>query len=105
MPRTREPEGDGTISEMAIVDTFTKLIFDQEEAQYDALERHVIRTLRLVDASVAVDNYRDMGCYLRAMGVEEMIQLVGRVRAQLGSNLHCTDTARGRAAILDRRAH
>lgn len=92
-------------SEMAIVDTFTKLIFGQEENQYDSLEQLIIQTFRLVEANVAVDSYLEMGHYLRAMGVAEMIQLVARVQAQLDGGPHYTAGQAAGDSILNRRAH
>ncbi len=72
-------EGDlGTVSEMAIVDTFTKLIFGTQE--FSAIEGIIIRNFRAVEASVSHDNYTEMGVYLRNLGVREMIQLVTRLR-------------------------
>ena len=70
---------DSPISEMAIVDTITKLIFGEED-DYDSRELTIIQALRMVDANVLLDSHRDMGGYLRALGVAEMIQLVARVR-------------------------
>jgi len=64
---------------MSIVDTFTKLIFG-EESSYDEGELRTIEVLRVVDKNVSFDNHRDMGAYLRAMGVQEMITLVSAVR-------------------------
>jgi len=72
----------GAVSELAIVDTFTKLIFG-EEARYTDLELRIIQSLRLTDDNVALDSHREMGVYLRALGVEEMIRLVSRVQAQM----------------------
>ena len=74
------------VSEMAIVDTFTKLIFG-ESAQYSSQELLIIQALRLADASVAFDSHSDMGDYLRALGVAEMIHLVASVQQQLASPL------------------
>ena len=91
------------ISEMAIVDTFTKLIFGQE-SQYRSSEQLIIQALRLVDANVAVDSHGDMGQYLRAMGVEEMIQLVSKVQRQLSSDARLLARESGEAS-LSRRAH
>ena len=105
MQQTQDLDEGGAVSEMAIVDTFTKLIFGQDEGQYDGLERLIIQTLRLVDASVAVDSYRDMGHYLRAMGVAEMIQLVAQVQAQLAGGLHYVANNGSTGSILDRRSH
>ena len=82
MPRACNDSGNGPISEIAIVDTFTKLIFGGEVA-YSASELSIIQALRLVDANVLIDGHDDMGDYLRAMGVREMIQLVSQVREQL----------------------
>ena len=75
---------EGPASEMAIVDTFTKLIFG-EEARYSNLELHIIQSLRSTEPNVALDGHRDMGVYLRALGVDEMIKLVSRVQAQMAS--------------------
>ncbi|MEM1155037.1 MAG: hypothetical protein AAGI44_12935, partial [Pseudomonadota bacterium] len=43
----------------------------------------IIQALRLVDRSMVFDSYKDMGIYLRALGVEEMIDLVSKVRSSL----------------------
>ena len=66
-------------SELEIVDTFTKLIFGSEQ-DYTATELSIIGVLRLVDNNVALDRVEDMGVYLQALGVNEMIKLVSRVR-------------------------
>jgi hypothetical protein len=66
-------------SELEIVDTFTKLIFGTEQ-EYTATELGIIGVLRQVDDNVALDRVEDMGIYLRALGVNEMIKLVSRVR-------------------------
>jgi hypothetical protein len=63
-----------------------------------------------VDANVALDSHRDMGEYLRALGVREMIQMVARVQQQLVEGL---PALKGAAALVDgasyeamnRRAH
>ncbi len=73
------------VSEMTIVDTFTKLIFGQE-SEYSDSDLQIIQTLRHVDDHVSVDSHRDMGVYLRALGVREMIVLVSQVRLALSSN-------------------
>ena len=67
------------VSEMVIVDTFTKLIFALEQ-DYSDTELAVIAAFRAVDANVYRDSLQDMGEYLRNLGVREMIQLVNRVR-------------------------
>jgi hypothetical protein len=66
-------------SEMAIVDTFTKLIFGQESHYSDA-EVQIIEALSRVDVNVAAGGHSSIGVYLRALGVPEMIALVSRVR-------------------------
>jgi hypothetical protein len=81
----------GAPSEMAIVDTFTKLIFGEEH--YSGREDLVIAALRLVDSNVTLDSHRDMGQYLRALGVNEMIRLVSRVETQLEDGLQVLASA------------
>jgi len=103
MPRTDNIDASEPVSEMAIVDTFTKLIFGQD-SHYSAGELLIIEALRLVDATVAVDSYEDMGHHLRTMGVEEMIQLVSRVRTRM--SLDARYLARETdGSVLNRRAH
>ena len=80
--RVQDSGGTDTAGEMAIVDTFTKLIFGEEE-HFDDTELVIIQTLRLVDSSVSRDSYHELGQYLRALGVEEMVQLVARVQRGL----------------------
>ena len=63
----------GAFSEMAIVDTFTKLIFGEEE-EFSSSEELIIQALRLADTSVAPDTRRDLGQYLRALGVAEKVR-------------------------------
>ena len=75
---------EGVVGEMTIVDTFTKLIFG-EDGHFDELELQIIQCLRLAEPNVALDGHRDMGVYLRALGVSEMIKLVTRVQAQMAS--------------------
>lgn len=70
------------VGEMAIVDTFTKLIFG-EESLYSNRELLIIQAFRNVDHNVVFDSHRDMGAYLRALGVGEMIKLVSTVQDQL----------------------
>lgn len=70
------------ISEMAIVDTFTKLIFG-ESGDYSPRERLIIDAFREVDANVFRDTYPEMGEYLRNLGVREMIHLVARLKEHI----------------------
>jgi len=72
------------ISELTIVDTFTRLIFN-EEAGLQPRDRLIIRAFREVDANVFRDTPAQMGEYLRSLGVREMIYLVSRIREQLDS--------------------
>ena len=71
--------GIETPSELAVVDTFTKLIFGVEE-ELDSRDMTIIQALRLVDDTIALDSHNEMGVYLRALGVKEMIKLVALVR-------------------------
>jgi len=75
---------DGAVSEMAVVDTFTKLIFG-EETRYSDTELLIVQALRSAEPNVALDGHRDMGVYLRALGVNEMIKLVSAVQRQMAS--------------------
>ncbi len=72
--------------EMAVVDTFTRLIFG-EEGDFSQEEQAIIQALRLVDSNVAGDSLHDMGEYLRSLEVSEMIELVARVRERLAEGL------------------
>ena len=83
MARAYKDSADSPVGEMAIVDTFTKLIFGEEQ-DFSPREVSIIEALRLVDGNVLLDSHRDMGDYLRALGVGEMIGLVRRVREQMG---------------------
>ena len=75
---------DGAVSEMAIVDTFTKLIFG-EETRFSDVELLIVQALRGAEPNVALDGHRDMGVYLRALGVGEMIKLVSLVQRRMAS--------------------
>jgi hypothetical protein len=81
----REKEkGPGTVTEMAIVDTFTKLIFGDED--FSDREATIIEALRSVNPGVHHDDCRGMGEYLRGLGVPEMVQLVSRVRQRIAEH-------------------
>ena len=69
-------------TELAIVDVFTKLIFGMNQ-QWSEQELSIVQALRLADHHVLMDSQGDMGIYLRALGVKEMIGLVAVVKAQL----------------------
>jgi hypothetical protein len=92
-----------SVSELVIVDTFTKLIFG-EESHYSDAELRIIQALRLTDDNIAVDGHRDMGVYLRALGVEEMISLVSRVQGQLASDHNRPPRRRGSDGLHRQRA-
>ncbi len=92
MRQIKDLAGSQPVSGMAIVDTFTRLIFG-EEAPRSAEESLIIQALRQVDQHVSLDDDRAVGEYLRAMGVEEMIGLVSRVRS------HIADTAGARRRV------
>ncbi|GAB5445171.1 hypothetical protein [Gymnodinialimonas sp.] len=72
------------VSEMAVVDVFTRLIFN-DQGEFTATEKTIIETFRTVDANVLMDSYSEMGEYLRNLGVREMIHLVARIREQLAA--------------------
>lgn len=76
------PSDSDPVSEMAIVDTFTRLIFG-DEAEFSLRELSIIQAFRSVDANVLMDSYGEMGEYLRNLGVSEMIHLVSRIRQHL----------------------
>ncbi|MFT6365469.1 MAG: hypothetical protein ACJAUG_001950 [Halioglobus sp.] len=67
------------MTEMSIVDTLAKLIFG-EESGYDRSDLQIIEVLRIVESNVSLGSHIDMGVYLRALGVQEMIKLVSSVR-------------------------
>jgi hypothetical protein len=96
MQHAHSSSGSDPVSEIAIVDTFTKLIFG-EENDYSARELLIIQAFRGVDANVLVDTHRAMGEYLRAQGVREMIQLVSQVQMQLLSGV---DTLHSKANLV-----
>lgn len=66
---------------MAIVNTFTKLIFGDEA--YNTCELAVIDAFRSMDDAVSRDTHTEMGEYLRNLGVREMIQLVSSLRLRI----------------------
>ena len=108
MKRAQSNMEIGQVGEMAIVDTFTKLIFG-EESQYSNQELMIIQAFRTVDTNVVLDSHRDMGAYLRALGVGEMIKLVSLVQKQLAGDEPVmpspTVAAGSHATALNRRAH
>lgn len=69
------------VSEMAIVNTFTKLIFGEEASAERELA--IIDGFRAIEVDVLRDSHEEMGEYLRNLGVREMIQLVSRLHRHL----------------------
>ena len=111
MQHAHRSSAGGPVSEMAIVDTFTKLVFGEED-DYSARELLIIKAFRAVDANAFTDTHRDMGEYLRALGVREMIQLVSQVQVELlsgvdavNSNANLVVGASDPHAVMNRRAH
>ena len=108
MQRAHSARESGPVSEMSIVDTFTKLIFG-ENSDYSNCELRIIQAFRAADPNVLLNSHRDMGGYLRAMGVREMIELVGRVRQQLLTEATVLSSvsaiSRLGGSALNRRAH
>ena len=87
---------DSPVTEMAIVNTFTKLIFG--DGGYTERESMIIQAFRAVDNCVLRDSHQEMGEYLRNLGVREMIQLVSRVRQYIKENIETLTAKRGPAA-------
>jgi hypothetical protein len=81
MRRAYKEKEEGPVTEMAIVNTFTKLIFGDEV--YTPRERAIIDAFQTMDNTVVHDSHTEMGEYLRNLGVREMIQLVSGLRQYL----------------------
>ena len=64
MKRAQTHMEAGQFSEMAIVDTFTKLIFG-EDSQYSNRELMIIQAFRNADHNVIFDSHRDMGAWVK----------------------------------------
>ena len=79
---TLREAGASIFDEMSIVDVLTKLIFDAE-VELHGTELLVVELLGQVDTSLAASSRRDVGEYLRAMGVDEMIAVVNRIKRLL----------------------
>jgi hypothetical protein len=93
MAQTMDRDAAAAVNEMAIVDTFTKLIFGQE-SHYSGPELGIILTLKMIDDNVTLDCHRDLGVYLRALGVREMIGLVSKVSNAMVKGIHLERSAR-----------
>ena len=68
------------LDEMSIVDIFTKLIFDAESALTEN-EAWVVELLSQIEPGLCGVSRRDLSEYLRAMEVQEMINVVARLKA------------------------
>lgn len=76
----------GAMSEMAIVDVFTRLIFDAD-TRLNKSERMVIDLLCLHESSLAGASRRDISEFIRTMTIEEMIEMVNQLKTQLDQQL------------------
>jgi hypothetical protein len=94
---------DSPVSELAIVDTFTKLIFGEED-DYSVREMLIIQAFRQEDTHVALDTHRDMGQYLRALGVREMVRLVSAVQQRLDEGVQLVVAEAGDSVLKHRPA-
>lgn len=74
------------VTEMAIVNTFTKLIFCEEA--FTEGELSIIDAFQAMDVNVSLDSRVEMGEYLRNLGVREMIQLVSGLQQYISG---CTN--------------
>ena len=96
--------GGFVVTEMTIVDTFTKLIFAVDD-DYSALEYAVVDAFRAVEANVYRDSTVEMGEYLRDLGVREMIQLVARVERHMREHPMTQAGAAGTSPVGLERPH
>lgn len=81
MQRAPTDSEAGMVTEMAIVDTFTKLIFGEEG--FNPRELLIIQAFREAQPDVSRGNHPEMGEFLRNLGVREMISLVSRLREHM----------------------
>ena len=80
-------KGRGILDEMAIVDVLTRLIFDADAELHDD-ELLVLESLEQLDDSLLRASRREISEYLRSMGVDEMIQVVNRVKRIMDRRQH-----------------
>ncbi len=95
MRRAFKEMEEGPVTEMAIVNTFTKLIFGDE--YYTPREQAIIDAFRTLEITVARDSRAEMGEYLRNLGVREMIQLVS------GLQQHISDRGSTRPRVAQKK--
>ena len=72
MRHALKEQEDRPMSEMAIVNTFTKLIFGDDA--YTAREMSIIEALRSNNIALVCESHKAIGEYLRNLGVREMIE-------------------------------
>ena len=94
MRNAPKEQEDGPVTEMAIVNTFTKLIFGDEV--YSAREISIIEAFQAMELSLSRGDRLEMGEYLRNLGVREMIQLVSGLRQYLSGCANAPRTGRGK---------
>lgn len=70
---------NGSVSEMAIVDMFTQLIFDAE-TQLDESGKLLLELLSQVEPTIVDASRQGLSEYLRSLNVTEMIRIVGDVK-------------------------
>jgi hypothetical protein len=68
--------------DMEIVDTFTRLIFAEDQG-FGRREHAIVEALRCCEQTLYAGDTAAMGEFLRALGVTEMIALVSKVHAQM----------------------
>lgn len=74
-------DNNGSISEMAIVDIFTQLIFDAETV-VDETGQRLLDMLKHLEPILADATQKDLSEYLRSMEVREMIKVVEIIKDQ-----------------------
>ncbi len=70
------------MDEMAIVGVFTRLIFDPD-AELDDTELLVVELLAQQEPGLSAATRRELSEHLRAMGVDEMITVVARIKQSI----------------------
>ena len=88
MKRPGNESEDVPVTEMDVVNTFTKLIFRDEIVTLQELA--IVEGFRSVDANVLRDSHAELGEYLRHLGVRDMIHLVSRVRQEMLDDTNTT---------------
>mgnify|MGYP003677266073 CR=1 FL=1 len=73
------------VTELAIVDLFTKLNIGAD-AELSQAELQILGALRAVESGLLLQSPNDVGFYLRALCVSDMIALVNRVQEHSASS-------------------